>query len=245
MTEYPLPGGFINGPVRVGDTVRRPLGARGEFVHRLLDRFERMGWSGAPRVLGVDERQREMLTFVEGQVPWQSPRSPDVDSVASLVAVARLVREFHDLTAGTDLAGEHEVVCHNDLSPKNTVYREQPDGLRPVAFIDWDLAAPGARVHDLALVCWQFLDLGPTVPDAAVAGGRMRAIADAYGFADRPVLLDTVVWWQDRCWRGIEAGASAGDAALVRLRDQGVVREVRAAREWVERHRHELDAAMS
>jgi Ser/Thr protein kinase RdoA (MazF antagonist) len=64
--------------------------------------------------------------------------------------VARLVRQFHDLTAGTALAGHHEAVCHNDLSPKNTVYRDLEAGWRPVAFIDWDLAAPGARLHDVA-----------------------------------------------------------------------------------------------
>ncbi|MEU8136458.1 phosphotransferase family protein [Streptodolium elevatio] len=64
--------------------------------------------------------------------------------------VARLVREFHDLTAGTALAGEHEVVCHNDLSPRNTVYRPVSGSRRPVAFIDWDLAAPGARIDDVA-----------------------------------------------------------------------------------------------
>jgi hypothetical protein len=235
-----LPGGSINAPVRVGDTVRRPRGARGEFVHRLLEHFQRTGWPGAPRVLGVDRQNREMLTFVEGHVPWQSPRSLEVDSIDCLVGVAKLVRRFHDLTADTDLAGEHEVVCHNDLSPKNTVYRQRPAGLRPVAFIDWDLAAPGSRVHDLAHVCWQFLDLGPAVAEVAVAGRGMRAIADAYGLADRSALLDTVLWWQDRCWRGIEAGAKAGDAAMIRLRDQGVVRAVRADWEWVGRHRDEL-----
>jgi hypothetical protein len=43
--------------------------------------------------------------------------SPD----ESLVTVARLVREFHDLTAGTPLAGDQKVMCHNDLPSKNTV----------------------------------------------------------------------------------------------------------------------------
>ncbi len=67
-----------------------------------------------------------------------------------------MVREFHDLTAGTPLARGAEVVCHNDLSPKNTVYRGD-DGavLMPAAFLDWDLAAPGERIHDVAHVCWQ------------------------------------------------------------------------------------------
>ena len=63
---------------------------------------------------------------------------------------AELVREFHDLTPGTPLAGDAQVVCHNDLAPNNTVYSPGGSGLRPVAFIDWDLAAPGQRIHDVA-----------------------------------------------------------------------------------------------
>ena len=54
----------------------------------------------------------------------------------------------HDLTAGTHLAGPAEVVCHNDLSPRNSVYRDTGHGLRPFAFLDWDIAAPGARLRD-------------------------------------------------------------------------------------------------
>ena len=120
MVEQPLPGGFINSVVRVGDTVRRGLGARAEFVHQLLRHFEKHGWTGAPRLLGVDEHGREVLTFLDGHVAWESP-TDRVSSAESLAQVARLVRRFHDLTAGTPLAGDQEVVCHNDLSPKNTV----------------------------------------------------------------------------------------------------------------------------
>ena len=100
-------------------------------------------WPGAPRFLGIDEHGRDIVTFLEGHVAWERVQPPDVYSEASLVRVAQLVREFHDLTSGTGPAGRDEVVCHYDLSPKNTVYRDTAAGLRPVAFIDWDLA--GAR----------------------------------------------------------------------------------------------------
>jgi hypothetical protein len=228
-----LPGGFINVVVRVGETVRRPLSPRAHFVHRVLDHLGRQGWSGAPRFLGIDREGREMLSYLDGFVPWRLVDQPLVRGDASLRQLAVLLREFHDLTAGTELAGDQEVVCHNDLAPKNTVYRDAG----PVAFIDWDLAAPGLRIHDVAHVCWQYLDLGPAVTDVDEAARRIRLICDSYGLSDRARLVETVLWWQDRCWRGIEAAAAAGEQAMIQLRDAGAVDEVRAAYDWVVRHR--------
>jgi hypothetical protein len=243
VSEQPLPGGFVNAVVRVGETVRRPPAP--PFVHGLLRHFERHAWPGAPRLLGVDAQGRETLDFIPGHVAWEPVQPPDVRSPVSLAHVARLVREFHDLTAGTDLAGDQEVVCHNDLSPKNTVYRDVGAGLRPVAFIDWDIAAPGLRIHDIAHVCWQYVDLGPGVADVADAARAVRLICDAYGLSDRGGVVGTVLWWQDRCWRGIEAKADQGDPACVRLRENGTPDEIRAAYRWVVRHRAELESALS
>jgi Phosphotransferase enzyme family len=242
--ERPMPGGFVNAVVRIGDTVRRPAPAA-QFVRDLLRHFERRGWSEAPRYLGVDGRGREILTFIDGHVAWEAAQSTAVRSEESLVAVAQLVRQFHDLTAGSELAGDQEVVCHNDLSPKNTVYRDLGQGLRPVAFIDWDLAAPGARVHDVAHLCWQYVGLGPGVADVAEAARLVRVIADAYQLSDRARLVETILWWQDRWWRGIEAAAATGDAAMLRLRDRGAARGVRAAYRWTAQHRQVLERALS
>ena len=246
MSEDRLPGGFVTPVVRVGNTVRRRLPDHPEFVHALLQWFERRGWDGAPRFLGTDELGREVLSLVDGHVAWAKAQSPSVTSDASVARVAALVREFHDLSAGTPLAAGAEVVCHNDLSPKNTVYRDGGTGLVPVAFIDWDIAAPGKRIHDIAHVCWQFLGLGPGLgADVADAGRRMRLVCDAYGLADRSDLLETILWWQDRCWRGIAAQAAAGDPAMIRLRDSGAARTVRDADDWVSSQRAELAAYVS
>jgi hypothetical protein len=244
ISEIPLPGGWVSGVVRVGDTVRRTPSERARFVHQLLELFARCGWAGAPRYLGIDEQGREILGFLAGHVAWSAVQPPGVWSDASLVRVAELVRQFHDLTAGTALAGDEEVVCHNDLSPRNTVYRDLGDGMRPVAFIDWDLAAPGRRLDDLAHTCWQYLDLGPTVREVATAGRGMRLLCDAYGLGDRAGLVERVLWWQDRCWRGIEAAALAGKPSGVALREAGAVASVRAAWRWVAEHRGELEAAL-
>ncbi|MEU7148882.1 phosphotransferase [Streptomyces sp. NPDC045470] len=244
MSETPLPGGFVQHVVRVGATVRRPASAATVFVGELLKLFEAHGWPGAPRYLGIDEDGRETLTYLDGHVAWAREQPPAVHAAESLERVTRLVREFHDLTAGTALAGAHEVVCHNDLAPRNTVYRPAGGTLRPVAFIDWDLAAPGERVHDVAHVCWQYIRLGPRVKDVADSARRLRLVADTYGLTDRDGLIPAILWWQDRCRRGIEAAARAGDPAMVRLRDAGAVTEVRDAFAWVGAHRDLLARAL-
>jgi aminoglycoside phosphotransferase (APT) family kinase protein len=158
-------------------------------------------------------------------------------SEAALVATARLVRRFHDLTAGTSMASDGEVLCHHDLAPNNTVYETAPDGLRPYAFVDWDRAGPGRRIEDVAHVCWMWLDLGPDLPDIATAAGRIRVVLAAYGaeFSAHEV-VSVVVWWQERCWRGIEAHAESGDPAMLKLVSDGTASRVRAASAWTARH---------
>jgi aminoglycoside phosphotransferase (APT) family kinase protein len=240
----PLPGGFVNEVVRIGDTVRRSVPESATFVRRLLRHFEQRRWAGAPRFLGIDEQGREVLSFLPGHVAWQEAQPPQVWCEESLVRVAELVREFHDLTAATDLAGDAEVVCHNDLSPKNTIYRDTGAGLRPVAFIDWDLAAPGPRVRDVAHMCLTYLALGPTVADVAEAARMLRVLADAYGLADRSRLVDTILWWQDRTWRGIQAAAEAGEPAGLRLRDHGVIQSAQAGHRWTVDNRPILERAL-
>ncbi|MEU2032137.1 phosphotransferase [Nocardia amamiensis] len=244
MPEIPLPGGFVNNVVRVGDTVRRRPSARAEFVHELLSRFERSGWTGAPRFLGTDEQGREILTYLDGYVAFDNGACTPIASWAALARVAELIRAFHDLTAGTGLAAASEVVCHNDLSPKNTVYRDLGGGMQPVAFLDWDLAAPGRRIHDLAHACWQYLDLGPAITDIPTTATLLRLMCDAYGTNERDELLDTILWWQDRCRHGIETAAASGEPAMMRLRSAGVPARIRAARQWVTEHRAELEAAL-
>jgi hypothetical protein len=240
MSEIPLYGGFVSTVVRVGDTVRRTPPENADFVRRLLVFLAERGWPGAPRFLGTDERGRDVLGYLDGHVAWQPDQPPDVWSGRSLAEVARLAREFHDLTAGSELAGDAEVVCHNDLSPKNTIYRDMGNGLQPVAFIDWDLAAPGRRIHDVAFICWQYLDLGPRIAEVRDAVAGIRLICEAYGLADRTELVETVLWWQDRCLRGIQEAAEAGQASALALRDAGVIGEVQEQRRWVREHRDGL-----
>ncbi|WP_213450145.1 hypothetical protein [Rhizomonospora bruguierae] len=82
------PGGFVSGAGRVGHTVRRPPPPDPRFVRRLLHHFEQWAWPGAPRYLGVDERGREILSYLPGTVPWDRPVTGE--PVAGQAALVRL-----------------------------------------------------------------------------------------------------------------------------------------------------------
>jgi hypothetical protein len=173
--EIPLGGGMVaRGIVRVGDTVRRPLKPDSAGIHALLQHFERRGFDGTPRFLGIDDRDREIVSFIEGTT---TPHNGLVLSEEAVRAGARLVRRVHDLTEGTEFAAGGEVACHPNLSQPNFVFR---DGI-PVAIIDWDGTRPGSRVENFAAFVWAFVH--PAVYGEGEPAARMvRVASDAYGW---------------------------------------------------------------
>ena len=232
-----LTGGRITqGVVRIGTTVRRPTGPHTPFVHSLLRHLEEVGFDGAPRVLGIDEQGREILTFIEGYVP------PDLAtwSDEQLVGAAELIRHLHDATTGSVLAGEEEVVCHNDLSPCNTVFVK---GM-PSAFIDLDEAAPGSRSQDLGYALWLFLDLGAGGADIHTQGRRIRMMCDAYGFDDGFDAIGAIARSQqatlERSLGRLRSGGSESTVAYAR----DSVRWIRGEMTWLDAHWKELEAAL-
>ncbi|MEO3868465.1 hypothetical protein ABGB18_06510 [Nonomuraea sp. B12E4] len=82
------------------------------------------------------------------------------------------------------------------------------------------------------------------MPETSLPGGFVNLICDAYGLVDRGAVVETILWWQDRCASGIEADAAAGLPHAIGLRADGVVERVRAARRWVAGHRADLEAAL-
>lgn len=163
------------------------------------------GFTEAPEVLGIDERGREVLRWIEGE-PGVAPIRPEVASDEPLVALARMIRRFHDASASfrwdkggwqellRDPSGSDEIVCHNDLSTYNVIYRAGP-----VAIVDWELAAPGSRLWDLAYACWWLVPLHRPEYCERVGWGevdqprRLRLFVDAYGLGEaRSQLLDVI-----------------------------------------------------
>ncbi len=225
--EEPLGGGRVTaGVVRVGETVRRPRTERSDFVASLLAHLRARGFDAAPTVLGIDARGRDVLEFIDGRVP------PELDgsySNETLSAAARLIRRYHDATADFAVARTAEVICHNDLSPCNFVFR----GGSPVALIDFDVAAPGWRLDDVGYALFLWLNLGTDGPAPPEQARRIRVFCAAYGIsADERVVravADAVARNLDR----LRASGRAGDAEWWQKQ-----------LEWITVHRRDLGEAL-
>ncbi|WP_407669622.1 hypothetical protein [Paenibacillus kobensis] len=68
-SEEVLKGGNVNHIVRKDNTVLRPTGYWSPCVHQLLKHLEKQGFEGAPRFVGIDDSDREIVTFIPGEVP--------------------------------------------------------------------------------------------------------------------------------------------------------------------------------
>lgn len=200
----PLTGGSeTEGIVRIGDTVRRPLGPFSLTVQAYLAHLRAAGFTGAPLPFGVDEQGREVLSFVPGEV-HRHPLPPEAAGDDVLVALARLIRALHEASAGWEpppgavwggtpasqgrITEQAELVSHRDYATGNVVFR---DGL-PAALIDFDLARPTTRLYDIANALWFWAplrsgdprDRPPALAEADIPH-RVAVFADAYGMTAR------------------------------------------------------------
>jgi phosphotransferase family enzyme len=222
--ETRLLGGTANRGlvVQVGDTVRRPLRASSPATHAVLRYLSDVGFDGAPRLLGIDDRDREVLSFIPGETvlpPYPAWSMTD----SALASVARLLRRYHEAVAGFSWSGYEwvepvpatytsDLVSHNDPNLDNVIFR---DGVA-VALIDFDLAGPGSALWDVAAAIrlWAPLRPDPDIADSRRGRGlaRLRVFAAAYGLGpdDRDRLVDAVVanhvWCMDYVRRGAESG---------------------------------------
>ena len=208
--------------VRIGDTVRRPLRASSAATHALLEHLERVGFDGAPRLLGIDSQGREVLSYLAGETvtaPYPDWSMTD----EALDSVAHLLRAYHEAVADFRPVGLEwaepvppayvtGLISHNDPNLDNVVFR---DGIA-VALIDFDLAGPGSALWDVATAVRLWAPLRPEADIDDVRRGRtltrLRRFADAYDLteADRHRLVDAAelnhTWCMDYVRRGAETG---------------------------------------
>ena len=245
--ETPLAGGSHSNVVRVGETVRRIVRPCTPAIHDLLRHLEQVGFAGAPRLLGIDDEGREVLTYLEGDV------EADVGSDDALVQLGTLIRTFHDAAATFPWAGREwpyeprqpvETICHNELFPLNTVRRNG----QPVAFIDWDTATPGPRVWDLGLAAWRWVPFWPDDKCRAVGlptgtaekARRLRLFVDAYGIELDVGVVHAGIERTEQFLGQQRQLAADGSEWEIDLAGRGVLDETAREISWVKAHAHAL-----
>jgi hypothetical protein len=259
--DVPLTGGGRTAVHRRGRVVVRQTGPWTPAVHTLLRHLERVGFAGAPRLVGtgLDPDGRETLTYIEGGFTQPGPWSLD-----GAAAVGRLLRDLHEATASyrpppgavwfgwhaRDLGGPARVVGHCDVAPWNIVAR---DGM-PVALIDWEFAGPVDPLVELAQAAWLNAKLHDDVvaeieglPPLAERARQLRAIVDAYGLSagERRGFLDRIVEYvvSDTANEADEAGVTPETTAHpVAL--WAMAWRARAAA-WIVRNRRPLSNALA
>ena len=263
--EIPLLGGdMTEGVVRVGDTVRRPVRPHTSAVHALLRHLEAVGFDGAPRVLGIDDQNREILTYLPGRVP----RRPLPDYAlrnSTLVALAELERRYHEAAAGfhppswarwdgeltRQVDGPPTLVCHCDVNLENVIFTKGAGEPRPYAFIDFDLARPATRLVDViqTLRYWAPIadpaDRDPALRDLNAAE-RIAIFCEAYGlsYIERARLVAVASRWLRRSPATIARRARAWGGAWTRMLDAGVGDRLLRGAAWLERNRPEIETRL-
>lgn len=260
--EIALPAGDVTvGVVRIGDTVRRPRSGASGFVAAYLAHLESVGFDGAPRHLGVDAQGRDVLTFVDGDVPGD-PVEDWAAQDAVLPGVARLVRRLHDASAGhrpppkpavpgrpvSPLPpGEARLVAHRDVTPQNMVFR----GGSAVAVVDFDLADWTTRSLDLANTAMHWVPLcdprnRAPVFDGVDVGARLRLLLDAYGrdAVSPDLLLEAAALRFGGLFESMGWNAEHLGGGWARMWNEGLREVIRRRVAWFHRVRDELRQAL-
>ena len=171
-SEIVLGGGrTTTGVVRVGNTVRRPAKRYSEYTYQVLRFLERKHFKYSERYLGKDEENRDIFAYVEGFVPNDLGDTSDLQ----LHSFMKIVREFHDISRDF-VKSETLVLCHDDLSPCNVVFRDN----HPIVIIDWDGVHPDECWQDLTYILWLWINIGSHRENRNIVS-QMSSALKAYG----------------------------------------------------------------
>ncbi len=209
--------------------------------------------------MGVDDDGRERLRFISGDVAI--PPYPDwAQTDEALASITRLMRRFHDASASfvqrADDTWSSEmvdpdggaIVCHNDVCLENVVFQ----GGEAVGLLDFDFAAPGRPVYDLA--CFSRMCV-PIDDDNRPRFGwrdadlpaRLRLIADEYGLHahERIEMLDALNGTILRGGEFVLRQVNAGDPNFIAMWTQmGGMTRFDNRRAWWAASRPQFEAAM-
>ena len=238
--EEILTGGNVSTVYRLGDTVRRELKPESIKIHKLLKHLENKGFSYAPKFLGIDEKGREILSFIEGEA-GNYPLKEYMWSDDVLKEIAKMQRLYHDSVSDFSFDDSwesidstpqpFEVLCHNDFAIYNIIFNYE----KPVGIIDFDLAAPGPKLWDIAYTLYTCIPLSrlyhaetgeavyyDPLKDADRIKQRVKLFFESYGIEGMETgFLEMVLLRVEGLCKYMIKKASEGDVAFQKMIDEG------------------------
>ncbi|MFE8699719.1 phosphotransferase [Cytobacillus sp. FJAT-54145] len=255
--EEKLTGGNVSNVYRSGDTVRRELHQDSHKIHKLLKHLERKGFSYAPKFLGIDEKGREVLTFIEGEA-GNDPLKEYMWSDDALKGIAKLLRLYHDAVKDFPLTDEwkpidhtpdpFEVICHNDFARYNIIFNHKS----PVGIIDIDVAAPGPRLWDIAYTLYTCVPLSrfylsetgeevyyDSLQHASRIKKRINLFFESYGESKEDKYLEMVLLRLEGLCKTINRKAGEGDIAFQKMINEGHLEHYQNDIKFIREHGYE------
>ena len=250
--EEHLPGAV--GAVRIGSTVRKTAGPWTPTIHALLTHLRGNGFDLAPEPLGIDDRGREILSWLDGE-PANRPWPPVLRTDEGVIALAHALRCLHEVVRGFDpgpdpcwragrrQVGQDEIVCHGDFGPWNTLWRSS----ELAGVIDWDMAEPGPPLMDVAFLALHLVPLrsndlpSPTgFDDEPPRSERLALICESYGTFDPGEVIDAAFEHHARDRERTIAWGAGGREPWATFLAEGDLDLIEADADWLHRHEGEL-----
>jgi Phosphotransferase enzyme family len=255
--EEKLTGGNVSAVYRLEDTVRRELKPESQKIHKLLKHLEKKGFSHAPAFLGIDEKGREILSYIEGEA-GNYPLKEYMWADEALGEIANMLRLYHDAVSDfpfdeswqpiDNTPEPYEVLCHNDFAIYNIIFNHK----KPVGIIDFDVAGPGPRLYDIAYTLYTCVPLsrhyhseaGEEVSyqsdkDARRIKRRVQLFFEAYDMDFEKDFVDMVLLRLEGICKTIKRKAADGDAAFQKMLEEGHVEHYEKDIVFVEEHGEE------
>lgn len=141
--------------IKIGNTVHRPTHWWTPAVHDLLSYLESVDFPYSPRVIGFDDKGREILSYIEGEsgkYGWEK-----IVSDEGLKKYAKFLLSYHqaikdykppenaEWAYANGAPGSGQIICHGDFGPWNIVWK----GDEPIGIVDWDFVLPAKPEFDV------------------------------------------------------------------------------------------------